>query len=58
MVIATASAGRAATSAATSRSTAASASRSRQTSNGRETVRSDVPVQPRGLRVRAADVHC
>src|SRR4051794_32014704 len=41
MVIATASAGPA--SAATSRSTVASASRSCQTSNGRETVRSDVP---------------
>ena len=41
MVIATASASP--TSATTSRSTAASASRSRQTSNGRETVRSDVP---------------
>ena len=57
IVIATASAGPPATSATTSRSTAASASRSRQTSNGRETVRSDVAVQPRGLRVRAADVH-
>ena len=34
-------------SAATSRSTAASASRSRQTSNGRETVRSDVAVAAR-----------
>src|SRR3954453_13556270 len=41
MVIATASAS--AASAATSRSTAVSASRSRQTSNGRETVRSEVP---------------
>ena len=41
MVIATASASPA--SAATSRSTAVSASRSRQTSNGRDTVRSDVP---------------
>src|SRR4051794_13102376 len=43
IVIATASAGPAATSVATSRSTCASAERSRQTSNGRETVRSDVP---------------
>ena len=43
IVIAMASAGPAATSAATSRRTAASASRSRQTSNGRETVRSDSP---------------
>src|SRR3954451_21049471 len=41
MVIATASAGPA--SAATSRSTVVSASRSRQTSNGRETVRSELP---------------
>ena len=43
IVIAIAGAGPAATSAATSRSTAASASRLRQTSNGRETVRSPSP---------------
>src|SRR4051794_607080 len=43
MVIATPSVGPADASAATSRSTAASASRSRQTSNGRETVRSASP---------------
>src|SRR3954447_8730104 len=43
IVIATASAGPAATSAATARSTPESACRSRQTSNGREAVRSDVP---------------
>src|SRR4051794_13270547 len=43
MVMATPSVGPADTSAATSRSTAASASRSRQTSNGRETVRSAGP---------------
>src|SRR3954469_2270399 len=47
IVIATASAGPA--SAATSRSTVASASRSRQTSNGRETVRSDEPCNRAAL---------
>src|SRR4051795_5614583 len=43
MVIPAASVAPAATAAATSRSTPESAGRSRQTSNGRETVRSDVP---------------
>src|SRR3954462_905630 len=49
MVMATPSVGPAATSAATSRSTATSASRSRQTSNGRETVRSQSPSSQAAL---------
>src|SRR4051812_10913753 len=49
MVMATPSVGPADTSAATSRSTAASASRSRQTSNGRETVRSASPSSQAAL---------
>src|SRR3954447_13698239 len=49
MVIATPSVGPADASAATSRSTAASASRSRQTSNGRETVRSEPPASRAAL---------
>src|SRR3954471_5781515 len=49
IVTATACGGPAATSAATSRSTVASASRSRQTSNGRESVRSDAPSSQAAL---------
>src|SRR5918994_25530 len=49
IVIATACAGPAATSAATSRSTADSAARSRQSSNGRVTVRSDSPSSQAAL---------
>src|SRR4051812_49736255 len=49
MVMATPSVGPAHASAATSRSTAASASRSRQTSNGRETVRSASPSSQAAL---------
>ena len=49
MVMATPSAGPADTSAATSRSTVASASRSRQTSNGRDTVRSASPSSQAAL---------